>query len=47
MARIMRTAIGRARRRKAAKVEIIDVEWASTEIRNEYRRILDEATSRY
>jgi len=42
MARIMRTAIGRARRRKSAKVEIIDVEWASTEIRNEYRRILDE-----
>ncbi len=42
MARIMRTAIGRARRRKAAKVEIIDVEWAATEIRNEYRRILDE-----
>lgn len=43
MARIMRTAIGRARRRKSGKVEIIDVEWASTEIRNEYRRILDEA----
>jgi hypothetical protein len=42
MARIMRTAIGRARRRKATKVEIIDVEWAATEIRNEYRRILDE-----
>jgi hypothetical protein len=42
MARIMRTAIGRARRRRAVKVEIIDVEWASTEIRNEYRRILDE-----
>jgi hypothetical protein len=42
MARIMRTAIGRARRRKAAKVEIIDVEWATTEIRNEYRRILDQ-----
>jgi hypothetical protein len=41
MARIMRTAIGRARRRKAPKVEIVDVEWASTEIRNEYRRILD------
>ncbi|MGB8213135.1 MAG: hypothetical protein WCE68_06205 [Anaerolineales bacterium] len=40
MARIMRTAIGRARRRKAGKVESIDVEWASTEIRNEYRRIL-------
>jgi len=42
MARIMRTAIGRARRRKVAKVENIDVEWAATEIRNEYRRILDE-----
>src|SRR5512137_2970377 len=42
MARIMRTAIGRARRRRAGKVEIIDVEWATTEIRNEYRRILDE-----
>src|SRR5512136_2146743 len=42
MARIMRTAIGRARRRKAGKVEIIDVEWATTEIRNEYRRILDQ-----
>jgi hypothetical protein len=42
MARIMRTAIGRARRRRAAKVEIIDVEWATTEIRNEYRRILDK-----
>jgi hypothetical protein len=43
MARIMRTAIGRARRRKSARVENVDVEWASTEIRNEYRRILDEA----
>jgi hypothetical protein len=42
MARIMRTAIGRARRRRAAKVENIDVEWATTEIRNEYRRILDK-----
>jgi hypothetical protein len=42
MARIMRTAIGRARRRRAAKVEYIDVEWATTEIRNEYRRILDK-----
>ena len=41
MARIMRTAIGRARRRRAGKVESFDVEWASTEIRNEYRRILD------
>jgi hypothetical protein len=42
MARIMRTAIGRARRRKAVKVEVVDVEWATTEIRNEYRRILDK-----
>jgi hypothetical protein len=42
MARIMRTAIGRARRRKAGRVENIDVEWATTEIRNEYRRILDK-----
>jgi hypothetical protein len=41
MARIMRTAIGQARRRKADKVEISDVEAAATEIRNEYRRILD------
>jgi hypothetical protein len=41
MARIMRTAIGRARRRKADKVESSDVEAATTEIRNEYRRILD------
>jgi hypothetical protein len=40
MARIMRTAIGRARRRKAVKADIVDVEWAATEIRNEYRRIL-------
>jgi len=43
MARIMRTAIGRARRRRATKVENIDVDWATTEIRNEYRRILDKA----
>jgi len=42
MARIMRTAIGRARRRKAVKVDVVDVEWATTEIRNEYRRILDK-----
>ncbi len=42
MARIMRTAIGRARRRKAAKLDSTDVEWAATEIRNEYRRILDK-----
>lgn len=42
MARIMRTAIGRARRRKAAQLDCSDIEWAATEIRNEYRRILDK-----
>lgn len=42
MARIMRTAIGRARRRHAGKLDVSDVEWAATEIRNEYRRILDK-----
>jgi hypothetical protein len=42
MARIMRTAIGRARRRRAARLECSDIEWAATEIRNEYRRILDK-----
>lgn len=42
MARIMRTAIGSARRRGASRVEGADVEWATTEIRNEYRRILDK-----
>jgi hypothetical protein len=41
MARIMRTAIGRARRRRASRMECADVEWAAAEIRNEYRRILD------
>jgi hypothetical protein len=40
MARIMRTSIGKARRRKAIKLELEDIEWAATEIRNEYRRIL-------
>jgi hypothetical protein len=42
MARIMRTSIGRARIRKAARVTVEDVEWTATEIRNEYRRILDK-----
>jgi len=42
MARIMRTALGRARRRKASQIEFSDVDWAATEIRNEYRRILDK-----
>ncbi len=42
MARIMRTAIGRARRRNAPLIELEDVEWSAAEIRNEYRRILDK-----
>jgi len=42
LARIIRTAIGHARRRKAAQLEIDDIEWAAIEIRNEYRRILDK-----
>ncbi|NOZ00231.1 MAG: hypothetical protein GXP40_13680 [Chloroflexi bacterium] len=42
MARIMRTSIGRARRRNAPQIEIEDIEWSATEIRNEYRRILDK-----
>ena len=47
MGRIMRTAIGRARRRKAAQVGREDVEWAVVEIVNEYRRILDQADKRF
>jgi hypothetical protein len=42
LARIIRTAIGRARRRKASKMDCTDIEWAAAEIRNEYRRILDK-----
>ncbi len=42
LARIIRTAIGRARRRKAVQMDSADIEWAATEIRNEYRRILDK-----
>jgi len=42
LARIIRSAIGRARRRKANKIELSDIEWSATEIRNEYRRILDD-----
>lgn len=42
MARVMRTSIGHARRRGAEKVDVSDVEWSATEIRNEYRRILDK-----
>jgi hypothetical protein len=41
MARIMRSSIGYARRRKGSSIEARDVEMAATEIRNEYRRILD------
>ena len=42
LARIIRTSIGRARRRKAVRMDCDDIEWAATEIRNEYRRILDK-----
>jgi hypothetical protein len=41
LARVIRTAIGSARRRKGDRIEAADVEWAANEIRNEYRRILD------
>lgn len=41
LARIIRTGIGHARRRNASRLENGDIEWAATEIRNEYRRILD------
>ena len=41
MARIVRSSIGYARRRRASRVDMQDVELAATEIRNEYRRILD------
>jgi hypothetical protein len=47
MARIMRTALGQARRRGASKIEGRDVEWATSEIRNEYRRILDRNDLQY
>jgi hypothetical protein len=43
MARIMRAAIGRARRRKSGQIELADVELGVAEIRNEYRRILDRS----
>jgi hypothetical protein len=42
LARIIRTAIGRARRRKASQIAVEDIEWSAQEIRNEYRRILDK-----
>ena len=42
LARIMRTAIGQARRRKTERIDMVDVEYAATEMRNEYRRILEK-----
>jgi hypothetical protein len=42
LARVIRTGIGRARRRNGTRIEEVDIEWAATEIRNEYRRILDK-----
>src|SRR5258706_692572 len=42
LARIIRTAIGRARRRRASRIEMEDIEWSTNEIRNKYRRILDK-----
>jgi hypothetical protein len=42
LARILRTSIGNARRRKADYIEACDVEWSANELRNEYRRILDQ-----
>lgn len=47
MARIMRSATGQARRRQAHQIENLDVEAAVTEIRNEYRRFLDDADRQY
>jgi hypothetical protein len=47
MARIVRSSIGYARRRNARRVETQDVELAATEIRNEYRRILDRSDLLY
>lgn len=43
LARVMRTAIGKSRRRGARQVSVADVNWAIEEIRNEFRRILEEA----
>ena len=42
LARIIRTAISNTRRRNSSKIESLDIEYAATEIRNEYRRILDK-----
>jgi hypothetical protein len=47
MGRIMRSSIGYARRRGARRIETQDVEMAASEIRNEYRRILDRSDLAY
>lgn len=47
MARMARSSIGYARRRNAGRVENQDIELAATEIRNEYRRILDSGDLAY
>jgi len=47
LARVLRTSIGNARRRKGEKIESADVEWAANEIRNEYRRILNREDMKY
>jgi len=47
LARILRTSLGSARRRKGERIETADVEWAANEIRNEYRRILDREDMKY
>ena len=47
LARVLRTSIGNARRRGGTQIEVLDVEWAADEIRNEYRRILDRNDMNY
>lgn len=42
MARLIRSALGYARRRQGTRIEPPDVEAAVNELRNEYRRILDK-----
>lgn len=47
LARVLRTSLGSARRRKGDIIEVADVESAANEIRNEYRRILDREDMKY
>lgn len=42
LARILRTAISKSRRRGAKQINEADIVWAVDEIRNEFRRILEE-----